>query len=305
MGCGIRCRASVIVAAVGVVSAAGSRGDEATAGRKPGEVPLRVRVLELEGMEWRPQVWRGLHPVQPQGATPVWTADARTLGRLAGHASSVQTLATGEPGDDSGASTRPTQTYVAWLDRDEKAPPGGASRVALVPRRAVLADGTSCDARGRRDGDGVVVKAEVRDTLVLGMHTVNCTENVFRDGVSRSMARGVYQVPEVINQAVTGSWKLPAGEAIVIGLGVHTVPGARPGLTVLRERFVLIDARDLDESAFQRGTADTQTIGRASPGRTLTVGLLGRAAVWATVLGLPLTAAGLFGWFLGRGRGDG
>ncbi|GAC1473246.1 MAG: hypothetical protein NVSMB9_21550 [Isosphaeraceae bacterium] len=259
------------------------------------DVPLRVRVLELEGIEWRRNTWNRLNLLQA-GATMTWTADARTLGQLVGYASKETTPRTGDPLiDQNRALAAQVQNINSWMGRLADGPPGKASRIAFKPTFSKLSDETKCDVSGHRNPEGTLVDASISDTQVLRGNTVPIEESTRNPAQSIAAS---YVVPEVVSATVKGTWTLPKGEGLVIGLGAHRADNGTGG-TVLQERVVLIDALDLDESAFALGQQYPQQ--PSGPGTLIGVGRTGRFLVWATILGLPLFAAGLFGWFLGRG----
>src|SRR5262245_57058926 len=60
---------------------------------------LRARVLDLEGLDWRRDLHRGLDQVDNSGAASIWTADPGALGRLLARARTVRDVGIGDNSD--------------------------------------------------------------------------------------------------------------------------------------------------------------------------------------------------------------
>lgn len=275
----------IVVAVVGALGAARVEGADAAV--KPVSVPLRVRVVEMDGLEWRERNWASLDLLDHQGATLVWATDARTLGRIVGASAGPVATVTPRPGSPPAAAPNATR-LVTWMQRRADGPPGAATSLAFKPVVDAVGDGAVVTASGRRVGESLAVTASVRDSRLVAVHTFASGETLA--GRNRSSLSSATQVPEVVTTTADGSWTIEAGEALVISLGVHSASG--PG--GLRERLVLIDGGDLDESSFRAGESSVAAarvapkqsmlgyaLGRVGPARR--VGLLGLALAVAVV----------------------
>lgn len=266
---------------------------------RKGDVQLRIRVLEVEGLEWRERIWPFAKSMDRQGATTVWTADANTLGWISGFAKKETTFPTPTDDDKEAPSVQTVSNYIASLERITNTP-GKATSLAFKPIRSTINDRTTCDLSGLRDPQGVLVKGLIQDTNLLGFDSVQCSETFTypkSTGRKPTIIHAVYQLPELVETRVEGSWKMPKGQGLVIGLGIHSVEDAKAGGFVTRERLVMIDAEDLDQAAYNLGQAKAQ-----KPTWTGGTKLLATSAVWCAVIGLGLVAMRLIDWSLRQVR---
>lgn len=251
-------------------------------GPNPDDVPLRIRVIDTDGLEWRERAWSRLDLLDRKTAA-VWATDARTLGLIVGSAARLVTRSTGHPG---GGPQKPnTINYVAWLHRQADGPPGQATAVAFAPVAGTVEDGTDVMASGRRQGEEIRVTVSIRDSRLLAIHGVSASDSVGGRRGNGTTIRGAMQVPEVVTARAEGSWTIGAGEALVVSLGVSSFPGPTGTGRVPRERLVVIDALDLDEPAFEAGRA---SVVKRSASRSSLLGLLFPGAVSRGGFGVAL-----------------
>lgn len=227
------------------------------------DVTLRVHVLDMEGIEWRGDLVDGLQVVEHKAATSVWTADAQTLKRL------IAASARCAPADAAkgavGGSGR--HFYVDGLKRRSDAPPGKATWLAFQPTVSTIDEGVTLKLATWTGEQGVLADIAIEDTHLVSLTTVNYTEELgpalrtrgtlFSPGGTSITAQ--LQVPEVIQGSVRGEWLIPAGNALVVGLGVHTYSDSRFERAVIRERVVILDAGDLPAAVFTTPTRGVVT----------------------------------------------
>jgi hypothetical protein len=280
----------VVAFLVGTVAPARGQGET----NEPPGVPLRVRVVEMNGLEWRGRAWAWLDLLENKGTTLVWATDARTLGGIVGGAATESTLATGERGDQA---TPSAHRFVAWLHRKADGPPGRATQIGFAPVVDKVVNGTDVAATGRRDGDGLTIKATVRDSRIIEVHTVVCKDTPRTPGSVAPIVAGSIQVPEVFTAAVDGTWRIEPGEALVISLGAFSVAGGQ------RERLVLIDGGDLDETAFQAGQASAPTAATPAVRKVSMVAyVVSRTPAGAVAAVMAFGCVTVFAWVVFRKR---
>ena len=303
-------RATLARFSAGLLLGIASAGDALGAGDPAADAPLNVRVFDLQGLDWRSKHWDRFTHVGRDGAATVWVVDARAAGAIAGSASAEVKL--GEGGKTPGhvRSANDEIKFVSGLDRIADGPKFGATRVAFLPKVEGLPVRTEGVVKGRRRGGTVRAEVDLRDDQIAAVHAVACPDGLKpKPGVSKGMWGGVLgwlgwggptrisgtvQVPEVISSQVRGDWEIPAGKALVIGLGVHSLPRGWPGEGDVRERVVVIDAGDLDPDAYRAGRASSPT----APGVHDHPFQLATAGGWAAVVALAMAASGFAGWRL-------
>ena len=96
------------VAAIGRDARSGEKGAATDS------VPVRMRVLEMQGLGWRAENFPSLELVGRSGTTMVWATDAATVGRLQGTAVSEKSIATGVT--DTAFASLSHEDLLRWLE---------------------------------------------------------------------------------------------------------------------------------------------------------------------------------------------
>jgi hypothetical protein len=244
----------------------------------------------MSGIGWREHVWPKLTLVGKSARPAAWAADATTLGRIVGEAITTSVLcAGGSP--DAAIAPPDTTNYVSWLERVESSVPGKPPGVSLKPVTDALETGTSVEAAFAHDGKRTTFTAKLHDTRLVRFHTAPVSESIPRPNGPATVLRATMQVPEVAESSAEGTWAVDRGQALVISLGVYSHPDG------LRERLVVLDALDLDESAVAAGkalTIQTQTVVKKQSMLSYALGKVGVVGgiVLALVLLLTIILAG-------------
>ncbi len=225
----------------------------------------QVRVITLDGLEWRTTAYSRLTPVTRQGTSAIWTAEKSLATLLADRASSVafggKVVAAGETVLSRGNDV----SYVAAVERVADGPINQSSAIAFMPRPEKIDERFAIKLAGRRLDQGVLTRLTLDETHVDEMHTVKQTETikptqarttrttteigreVTTTIISQTSTEGpnsltaLVQIPEVSQTRIDGEWLIPRDGVLLISLGVKTIADAN-GKAVARERLAIIEA---------------------------------------------------------------
>src|SRR4051812_8917970 len=253
-----------------------------TATATQGGVPLRAYILEMEGIRWRADLLDGLDYVGQADGSTTWRADAATLRRLVDASASCRPAGTAKGLAASGRRVY----YVASLGRIAQVSKGRTTSLAFKPAIGNVLDGVELDLKGVGAPGGVLADVAIRDGRIEAIHQVSRREEVW-GGSSNTPISATLQVPEVLHGTAGGRWLIPAGGAIVVGLGVRGHSNVPWAGEPLRERVVVVDAGDVPASVYARTP-------RTAPPSW---------AGWLPAIGWPATLTGslgvafLAGWF--------
>ncbi len=180
----------------------GARAEDGPA--KGGVVPLRVRVLEMKGHEWRTDVWSTLELVDHKGTVMIWTIDARPLGRLFGLAENEKTLAKGIPGESKVEPAGETKIGI-WMGRSRNDVLIMAGSTAFNPVSETFNDSTAVEVSGLRpSADGVVASITIEDNRLIRVEDVTVNNYTTNAAGARLAVPAAYQVPEVVTSRRKG-----------------------------------------------------------------------------------------------------
>ncbi|MBX6316705.1 MAG: hypothetical protein IRY99_27890, partial [Isosphaeraceae bacterium] len=206
----------------------------------------RVRVLEMNGLDWRRDHYFGLRPAARQGAAAAWTASKEKAEALEQAAHRVLTApqVLAAPGARAMFEHGAVRHYVAGLVRDVDGPEGRPVAVAYRPEVDQVRGTFRCVLSGRQAERGFLIRVAIDDTRLVGVHTVNVADEITdQDGKKQTMHPQL-QVPEVVNSRAEGEWVVPAEETIlVVSLGAHAIAEEAGQKAGLQERLVLIEPR--------------------------------------------------------------
>ncbi|WP_435006170.1 hypothetical protein P12x_003812 [Tundrisphaera lichenicola] len=188
------------------------------AGSGPGDEPIscQIRILTMNGLEWRSAYYSRLQPVARQGTSAIWTAD-RALGEkmTAEALTSTVTPVCTNPGEtkvDFQAKTH----YVGHEERVADGPINQATAVAWKPEVAVVEEGFHAVVSGRKLDQGVLSRIRIEESHIKAMHFVNVTETVRKlDGPA---AYSKLTTGEILNQFFQNVSLKLTGEFRVIGI---------------------------------------------------------------------------------------
>jgi hypothetical protein len=267
------------------VTAVGFGGQDLSSCDAP-TISYDVRVLKMNGLEWRGAFYSQLQPITSQKGGAVWTASRETAERLAEldpnglkaprMTASSQGLAH--------FSDRGNRKVASGLARLADGPFDHATRVAYTPQYEEIRDGLALTMTGRKLDQGVLACVVLDESRVAAVHQVALSENVSAKTccasdstpASAKIASRI-EVPEVVHASLAGEWLIPNDGVLVVSLGVQTTADAA-GRAVVAERLVLIEA-----------TAD-DSVARASLEQPSPEALSRRAAPAATGIPMPMPA---------------
>ena len=241
-----------------------------------GEVPYQVRVMTLDGLEWRTEAYAQLKPVARQGTSSIWTAD-KALGKtLAASARSVTVTPRCALGGDQSVMLKSPVFYQGHWERVANGPIGHATKLAWKPETSKLEEGFRAKVACRTLDQGILAHVQIEESHVNAIHKVLQAENfktpngmkvdfvpvgkkgpddvtgfqIIQQGSNgKESALGCYvQVPEISSARIEGEWLVPTDAILVVTLGVDTVADEQ-GKAVVRERVAVIE--------FDGGTADS------------------------------------------------
>lgn len=236
------------------------------------EIPCRMQMMTVDGLEWRAMAYPRLITVGHKGASTIWTADRSLKAMLKtaceGKSTTVEAPKVTACKDATATIVRRGPfAYIGDVDRIADGPINGATQVAYSPRPATIEVGFTSEHSARRIDQGVLAKVKVAETHIGTMHQIGVSEYVFppQDEAStattpagqkffQSFVKGdaakvsaPVMVPEVASCEVAGEWLVPNESILIISLGVDTVT-IPAGKTVVQERLAIYDfARPSDE----------------------------------------------------------
>jgi hypothetical protein len=227
---------------------------------------FQVRVLTIDGLDWRTTSYSRLTPVTRQGTSAIWTADKSLATVLADRASAEMPgcKIVSNTGEAVFSRAEPV-SYVAAMERVADGPINQSTAIAFMPRPERVDERFTISLVGRRLDQGVLTKVILEETHVDALHSVVQTEmlrveptpadrtatEIGRDAVKSIVCRtstdsttsitGSVQIPEVSQTRIDGEWLIPKDGVLLISLGVKTAADDE-GKAVVRERVALIEA---------------------------------------------------------------
>jgi len=161
----------------------------------PGTPPIqyRVKLVEMDGLNWRESLYTRLQPVARQGTCAIWTADREVTKALVDRASRVlmspQVLA--EPEAVAAYSQRTTRKVASQLTRHADGPVDHAVAVAYTTNHEDLREGCQFTMAGRKLDQGMLVKMVVEEMRVAAVHQVKLTESVPKQDSQTAASRSI------------------------------------------------------------------------------------------------------------------
>ena len=226
---------------------------------------FQVRVISLDGLDWRTAAYSRLQPVTRQGTSAIWTADRSLAAVLSDRASSVYVAGKVNASGDTVLTRCEPFSYVAAQDRVADGPINNSTAVSFVPRPERVEERFNVRVAGRRLDQGVLARVQLEETHVDAVHSVPMTETlknettrtsrsskeVVRDVVKATSTKvtsenttqltASVQIPEISQTRIEGEWLIPKEGVLMVSLGVKTVADAN-GKAVERERLAIIEA---------------------------------------------------------------
>jgi hypothetical protein len=242
-------------------------GAEGPPNRDAPEIAYNVRVLNMNGLEWRGALFSQLRPVACRGGSTVWTTSRETAQKLADRDPKGLTAPRVTTASQSVAHLfqRTNRKVSSGLNRLADGPFDHATQVAYTPSYEQVREGWAITLTGRKIDQGVLVCAVLEDTRIAAVHQVALTENVVAKdccegedacaaGCKKLACR--IEVPEVAQAAAAGEWLIPNDGALVVSLGVQTTADEQ-GKAVVVERVVLIEARAVGDGEVRQASLAT------------------------------------------------
>jgi len=231
-----------------------------------GAIPFQVRVMTLDGLEWRTEAYAKLKPVARQGTSSIWTADRALAESLAASARSVTVTPKCSLGGDQSVTLRSPVYYQAHWERVADGPINHATKLAWRPETSKVEEGFRAQVACRKLDQGILARVQIEESHVNAIHKVLQAENfktpngmkvdfvppgkgesvigfqvIEQAANGKESALGCYvQVPEVSGARIEGEWLVPTDAVLVVTLGVDTVADDQ-GKAVVRERVAVIE----------------------------------------------------------------
>jgi hypothetical protein len=226
----------------------------------------QVRILTLDGLDWRTSSYPRLQRVAYQGTSTIWTSDRALAASLADRAKGDSPCHTIMAVGEASMMKADAVNYIAAMDRVADGPMNQSSAIAFMPRPEKLEERFFIRVAGRKLDQGVLTKIEIEETHVDIIHDVpqsetlvppasksakNVTElgrdvlNVILSATSdvpqATAITSSVQIPEISQASVSGEWLIPNDGVLLVSLGVKTAADDK-GKAVVRERIAVIEA---------------------------------------------------------------
>lgn len=223
-----------------------------------GQISYKVRVVEMEGLEWRRTGFGKLAEVARQGSATVWTASNCAVRPIVDRASKIVssppqiTTLANSAAHFTSRTNRSLVTRVSWTDEEPK-----------ITSEAIR-EGFAATIAGRKLDQGILAQVVIDDTEIRSVHDVKLSQrasastcpaesslekecaaksDVAKNTCCQDPEPGsTVQIPEIASQEVVGEWLIPNDGVLVVGLGIHTA-GDKDGKAVIRERLMVIEAK--------------------------------------------------------------
>ena len=227
----------------------------------------QVRILTLDGLDWRTSSYARLQPVARQGTSSVWTADKALAASLADRARACSPYHRITAVGEAELTKADSVHYIASMDRVADGPIDQSSAIAFMPHPEKLEERFSIRVGGRKLDQGILARIALEDTHVDVIHEVKQSEvlkapatqakgprtpaQVGHDILqvvltpevadARQRIATSIQIPEVTRARVEGEWLIPNDGVLLVSLGVKTAADDQ-GKAVVRERVAVIEA---------------------------------------------------------------
>lgn len=233
----------------------------APAETQPTGLVTRLRVLEMDGLDWRDSAHGKLTHIGRQGVATIWIAERSIVESLVESASTtlIAPSITSAIGQPATIRDRKVHNYVAALGRIADGPVNEATKVTVTPNVQQVSDGFDAQITGVPTVNGVRASVTLDHQGLVAIHTVKNSEVVEPDedekasGKKPTILNAQYQVPELWSARVAGAWDVPNEGVLLISLGVRTVLGHKGLLgrnsAALRERLAVIEFESTDHPA--------------------------------------------------------
>ena len=239
-------------------------GADGSPKRQAPDISYEVRVLKINGLDWRGEFFSRLQPIASQSGATVWTTDRETADTLSerdpnGVKAPKVIMAPQAPAH---IVHRTTRKITTGLNRMADGPFDHATRVAYTPSYDEIREGWAMTVSSRKIDQGVLACVVVEETRIDAVHQVSLTERVAApaccedEGVCASQGKKLasrIDVPEIAHAAAEGEWLIPNEGILVVSLGVQTSADEQ-GKAVVRERLVLIEARPIHDDTVRRAS---------------------------------------------------
>jgi hypothetical protein len=230
------------------------------------DITYEVRVIKINGLEWRGTFFDRLQPVARQAGGSIWTVSRETAARLAALDPDARqaTRIAAPPRVVAHFSDRANRKVASGVTRLADGPFDHATRVAYTPHYEDIREGLALTITGRKLDQGVLACVVVDDTCVAAVHRVAFSEAVApracceKEPADAECCRTIasrIEVPEMAHSALLGEWLIPGEGTLVIGLGVRTTADAA-GKAIVSERLVLIEASGPGDASLEQAVLE-------------------------------------------------
>jgi hypothetical protein len=213
----------------------------------------QVRVLTMDGLDWRTSSYSRLQSVTHQGTSSIWTADRTLAASLADRAKGATPCHTIMAIGEAAMTKADSVNYIAAIDRVADGPINQSSAIAFVPRPEQIEERFALRVAGRKLDQGILTKIAIEETHVDVIHGVPQSETLIPVSTkgakpaestaseSRTAIAASVQVPEISRASIAGEWLIPNDGVLIISLGVKTAADDQ-GKAVVRERIAIVEA---------------------------------------------------------------
>ena len=231
----------------------------------PEETTFQVRVLTIDGLDWRTSAYTRLQPVARQGTSTIWTADRVLALTLAERSKSASKIGGMFGVTDGTWSINTPVTYVAAMERVANGPVNQSTAIAFMPRPELIDEHFAVKVTGRKLDQGVLANVEIDETHIDAIHQYSQSEALksapgksprtpaevgldvwnavlsSNPGDRSTNLTSTVQIPEITQSRVAGEWLIPKDGVLIVSLGVKTASDDQ-GKAVVRERLAVIEA---------------------------------------------------------------
>jgi hypothetical protein len=232
-------------------------------------ITYEIKLLEMNGLNWRAAHYSQLNAVSRQGSATVWTAPKDVASRITEQSARIVAAPKVTAFSQARATIfqNKTRNVVTEMSRQADGPVNHASYVGYTPKVENATEGWSAMLSGRKLDQGVLATVVLEDKQITAVHPVSLTEVLEKKGEKdegkgdgEDSVRIAIQVPEIARAEVSGEWLIPNDGVLLVSFGAHTVADAK-GKAVVLERLAVIEAKPVP--------ADKPTLTMATTGATI------------------------------------
>ena len=236
--------------ALGLLAAA-LFGADAPATPPSPEIQYEIKVVVMEGLDWRSSMQHKLQYVAKQGDATIWTVPSGVVASLLKQSShtiaapkiTANSQVPAHFSMDLGHVRQRTMTRTLDFPINQTAYTAKPTPATPNPRDAI-----SATMSARKLDQGILACIALDDREIAAIHEVKLADTPETsacpecDECAGESPCQELQIPETSHCQVTGEWLIPNGGALVVSCGVHTMADSK-GKAVARERVAIFEAK--------------------------------------------------------------